>query len=108
MKEIGKIIGYGVIKSRFYVAGQPGDITSGNGTDCVAIFTQSALWDDVDCNVRNGYICEKTGKLKTGKKSYDNLISKISNIQVSQGSRGTWQRQYATHPNNDSNDTANY
>ncbi|WAR04183.1 MRC2-like protein [Mya arenaria] len=42
--------------------GQP-DGAGGNGTDCVAMFTQTGLWDDLDCSARNGFVCEKLGNV---------------------------------------------
>ncbi|XP_052254421.1 macrophage mannose receptor 1-like [Dreissena polymorpha] len=47
-----------------WAPGQPA-ATNGQGTDCVAMLTSSALWDDVDCTSRNGYVCEKPGNLPT-------------------------------------------
>ncbi|XP_053409086.1 macrophage mannose receptor 1-like [Mercenaria mercenaria] len=46
-----------------WAPGQPSGHALGQGQDCVAMFTQSALWDDVDCTTRNGYICEKQGNV---------------------------------------------
>ena len=45
--------------------GQPS--SSGQGTDCVVMFTNTGEWDDVNCIQRNGYICEKTGNVPTTK-----------------------------------------
>lgn len=46
-----------------WAPGQPSANALGQGQDCVAMFTSSALWDDVDCTTRNGYICEKQGNV---------------------------------------------
>ena len=46
-----------------FSAGNPS--AHGQGTDCVVMYTQNARWDDIDCNQRNGYICEKTGNVPT-------------------------------------------
>ncbi|KAL4229236.1 hypothetical protein ACF0H5_012275 [Mactra antiquata] len=48
---------------------QPSSGGQGNGEDCVAMFTQTAKWDDVKCTTRNGYICEKLGNVPATKPS---------------------------------------
>ena len=46
-----------------FPTGQPD--AQGNSSDCVAMYTSTGMWDDVDCSTRNGYVCEKNGTLSS-------------------------------------------